>query len=562
MKKNSFRIFAGLSAAAMFAVPTVNGFITPLAIIAEETSTGSITVENLAEGQSYSVYQIFTGSFSEDGKIGDLKFNDGNKDSVLGALNTVVEPDLQKEETETDAQFANRVADAMGALAPSQKQTFANALAGKTNSMTSIALITASQPSENNLETGYYILVSTPAATDNTKSTENILIAVKGEEAVYSKSASNRPTPVKKADESEIDWKQGTGEKPEAMDVPYTITTNLSGNISDFKQYKLVIKDTLPTGVVVNQERLSTWNVKINAVLGEGDAVKTLDITSNADQEISGAETSVITWTFNDLISLLTTADEGAAPFTTKENLAQVNIVVTYTAKYSADEVGKFYTKTTTINPMTNTAQVEYSKDPFDGSASSETETSTETEEKVWTYGLKITKTNDKTGDGLETLAGAKFTLARTGDTDNISAATITESTTLDDGIFIFHGLKDGTYTLTETEVPAGYKRIDPITFTITGLDEDGNVASATGKDVTKVKIENVSDDSHAVFANYSDGAAVQASQILTLDVLNSEGINLPLTGEAGMTAGLIAGGLILAISAYAVLKNKKEENA
>lgn len=559
MKKNSFRIFAGLSAAAMFAVPTVNGFITPLAIIAEETSTGSITVENLAEGQSYSVYQIFTGSFSEDGKIGDLKFNDANKTAVLTALNTVVGSNLEKKNDESEDQFANRVAEAMSALTPANKQAFANALAGVTNNMASIGAISASQPSVDNLAPGYYILVYTPAATANTKSTENILIAVKGKETVYSKSASNRPTPVKEADESEIDWKQGTGEKPEAMDVPYTITTNLSGNISDFKQYKLVIKDTLPTGVVVNGGRLSTWNVKINAVLGEGDAAKILDITSNARQEISGEETSVITWTFNDLISLLTTADEGAEPFTAKENLAQVNIVVTYTAKYSADEVGKFYTETTTINPMTNTAQVEYSKDPFDGSASSETETSTETEEKVWTYGLKITKKNDK---DQKTLAGAKFTLTRAGDADSISAATITESATSDDGIFIFHGLKDGTYTLTETEVPAGYKRIDPITFTITGLDEEGYVASTTGKDVKKVKIENVSDDSHAVFTNYNEGAATQISQILTLDVLNSEGINLPLTGEAGMTAGLIAGGLILAISAYAVLKNKKEENA
>ncbi len=120
-----------------------------------------------------------------------------------------------------------------------------------------------------------------------------------------------------------------------------------------------------------------------------------------------------------------------------------------------------------------------------------------------------------------------KFTAATTGDNvtgvewvDNENEAT--EHTSSSDGtVPAFTGLKDGTYTLIEKTVPAGYNKAEDYTFTI------------KAEDYTQQNLEK------------------------SATVTNYKGIELPHTGGIGTTVFAVAG-LVIMAGAAAVLVIKK----
>jgi fimbrial isopeptide formation D2 family protein/LPXTG-motif cell wall-anchored protein len=109
--------------------------------------------------------------------------------------------------------------------------------------------------------------------------------------------------------------------------------------------------------------------------------------------------------------------------------------------------------------------------------------------------------------------------------------------TTGDDGIAVFAGLNEGTYTLTETKAPAGYNAIAPITFTI---EWDGT---------NKVFKMAEGDNSGVTY----DAANHQ----FVVTVINQSGSVLPSTGGIGTTIFYILGA-VLAIGAGVVLVTRR----
>lgn len=199
-------------------------------------------------------------------------------------------------------------------------------------------------------------------------------------------------------------------------------------------------------------------------------------------------------------------------------------ITITYTATVTSDAL--------TVTPATNTAKVEYGhNDKVNFTPNSTTE--------IYNAKLTVIK-KDGTGNPL---AGAGFVISKTiGEAANAKTVyykntnndidwvehieQATEmTTTSESNVVSFTGLADGTYTLIEKTVPAGYNKAADNTFTI-------------------------------IAGNYTQGNLVQSK-----DVVNQAGTQLPSTGGMGTTIFYVLGS-ILAVGAIVLLVTKKRMSA
>ena len=204
---------------------------------------------------------------------------------------------------------------------------------------------------------------------------------------------------------------------------------------------------------------------------------------------------------------------------------------ITYTAQLQAAAVpGDAYT---------NTAFLEYSNNPYEeGSYKVKEDDAT-----VYTFGIALTKEDEKTQAGLK---DAKFSVADNQDnSDPLSfikvtegvyrcalpneVSAVTELVTADAGKLEITGLKPGTWYLTETEAPGGYVKLStPVTAVLADEDRDG-------------KLDNSEPDLNNTLSVYQ------------VTVTNRQGFSLPKTGGIG-TILFSAGGVVLAGMGVAII--------
>lgn len=208
-----------------------------------------------------------------------------------------------------------------------------------------------------------------------------------------------------------------------------------------------------------------------------------------------------------------------------------------------------------------NTAGVNYSNKPGENKVGKPVES----EEDVYTYGIDLTKTGDKTSDDEKGLNGAKFTLSSengelltvliNGDKVTVNKKTTDSRATANynnaDGKLVFKGLAEGTYTLTEKEAPAGYTLLkNPITIVIEA-NNDGTIKSATVNGKPKSTLKEKDE---------TTGETIETG-VVPVEIKNHSGFTLPGTGGMG-TYIFTIGGLVVMAGAVLLLVSSKKKRA
>lgn len=507
--------------------------------------TSSITINKAANGD-YKVYQLFSGKFTEDGgklHMYDAVTNDAYKDDIIAVL-TEFGYALNIVGGESDHEVANKITDKIVELGKNDAQArkFANALAEKLNSKeaTKVATATSGTLLVDGIEDGYYLIMADPADGDFTDAglTSAILTPVNGDQTGSAKVSV--PSVDKQVMDEGNGWDNSFDASADAglvedklSQLTYQITAKIPTNIAEFTSgqdgkhnYQLTFVDTLPKGLDTTEDELANWQVSF---LVNG-ATKNMESYFTATVETdSTTHTSTIKWATTDLKGALEAAG------LTDADMAGASLSITYKPVYDQEDLKRLYEQNATLeDPQTNTVKLEFSNSPYsDGKGETPEE-----DAKVYSYNVSITKVDEE----QQPLAGAEFSL-----TDANGKPVGKQTVSDQNGVFTWTGLEsDVEYVLTETKTPAGMKSIDPVHFKIQAeRDQEGNVIA--------VKYSEVSDPSGAVELNGSN-ATLQGS------VVNFPGPDLPVTGQAGIIAGVAVGGVILAVSAVAMVRNRRIE--
>ena len=523
--------------AAAAAIATVFGLAATTVATANAADNATLTVSTADAkfaSKTVNAYKMFSATVSSDGKAVSHTLTDAWKpffmSSTLDGLTGVTDANVNDKANDYVSKLSEEGLKAFAAKASNWAQT-------QTNHITADATATVSETAATDgkytatftgLDYGYYVVAVPGATVADTNSQYAALVCVHSTPVgVDIKGA--LPTVDKKV---QVD---GTGKDATSAKIGDTLTFTLTSTIPDmsaYDTYTFNFKDTLSKGLTFGQ---------VDSVKVEG---ATAPLTVNTDY-------TVATSTDSDNNTLLTVTMKD---FKAKQQTnAGKTITVTYTATLNKDAVvggaGNI-----------NSATIQYSNNP----SSSGTGESEPSKVRVFTYGFTVDKyTGDSYPDKAVRLPGAKFTLASKGGSAisfvqvNAGNATVnavyrvakadetgtTTITTPASGKVDFQGLKNGEYTLTETEAPAGYNKLaSAIGVKVNGQNNGTDTTNAT------VTITYNNDNGSSYNQTASNGV---------IPVQNKSGVTLPGTGGMGTIAFTVIGVLVIALGVAWTLKRK-----
>lgn len=537
MKKNR-KLTALLVAACMTIPMAATTFTVPM------MASGATDITLSEENSSLEAYQIFKGTYA-NGVLGVTDWGDafgGNPQNFLNALKTdnavfgSGENNIFK-----NAITAIDVADVLG------KHSAHDSNVAKEFVRVAYEIIQSDQyikgkytdgsTTKISLEDGYYMFADPKDSTVDVRSFGLLKVVGNGAGSDVSEKRA-LPTVTKQVREAGTDSYADYADCEIGEEVQFQITCKIpesNDNLEYYSAYYLEIQDTLGEAFDTPTE-------------------VTLTIDSETLQTNSG---NVVNNSKNKEYKYELTGNDIKITMEDVKDYAGKDIVLTYKAKLNGNaQTGNnaFDNKTQNINSV----KLIHSNNPYeiwqhgDDDAikyPTGTATSTDAIAKVFTYQLDIHKfaTNNTQGH----LAGAKFKLLNKDKNKylymnsnviewvalNSNDATVFEST--DSENISIKGLDADTYYLEETEAPAGYNKLT---------------------DKIQVKIDATFDSSEleTLELNETDSTGDAATGIVTLDVENKQGAQLPETGGIGTKIFYVLGGTLVIGSGAALVIKKR----
>ena len=480
------------------------------------TTTGSITINNAAPGETYNIYRILDlESYSGSGGSGNYAYKLRDTTSKWNAF--IQSDEIKDVYVTIDGDYVtwkNGVATTEAKAAEFAKKALDYA---KINSIAAdegkTLLTTETSATFSPLPLGYYLVetsVGTVLALDTTKPDATI------------EEKNGVPSVEKKIVEGTDLKDRNTASIGDKVEFQTTITARAGAQ-------NYVLHDKMDKGLTFDPDSLKV-QLKKKADANANDVAS----RNNYEKKTTGLE-ATDSCTFH-------------VEFTQTFCNALANddqIIVTYSATLNEEaEIGP-----TTGN--TNTTYLKYG----DNSKTKEDKTTTYTFEiPVFKYTLdtdgttekglggaifKLTKTDGETAHSIElikTLTGTgkdTYRVAKSGETGTVNTIT-TSSTGADKGKFTIQGLAEGTYYLTETKQPDGYNILKEAIKIV--IDKDGGITYGSKSDTT--------------LSSMSSGGDVK--------ILNKSGSLLPSTGGRGTTLFYILGAILVVGSGVVLITKKR----
>lgn len=336
------------------------------------------------------------------------------------------------------------------------------------------------------------------------------------------------------------DIDQPNGKKYAQVAIGNTVTYILEADVPQYPASATAtgycISDNLPDGMTVGQ---------IQAFGVDPDNTATL-LKGGSDSVVGDQVYSILKATASGTITSPTSKNvDFVLRFEYEKIKSYSKIRVVYTAL--ANEGIKVVPDSQSTNVNQNTAYLDYNNNPYETPAVTwETDYDTAT---VYTYGIKVTKTDDKDADKL--LAGAEFQVYKDEDENGViddgesaiqfastgsgtyrvaangdSKVTTIGGDSADTPNLTLSGLDVGTYILKETKAPDGYN-LPSHTFSVK-ITDGTNADPATDPDGL------VDTDESSAKDGYNE-----------ITITNTQGFTLPTTGGMG-TVLFTAGGVVL----------------
>ena len=491
-------------------------------------NTGSITINNAANGETYSVVKIFGATITDDATASTDASGIAYTGDIPDDLTTYFEKDstgniLRKSTATDDAALLAAV------------QAYA-----KTQDATASAVSDGSVLVFQGLDYGYYAVISTQGAT--------VTIDSLRPNATVNDKNTKDLTATKTVDDQDVSVGQT---------VEYTAVFD-TANYRGEKQVKsYTISDTLPdflTNVrITSLKVIETPAAEATGNPGDPDYVPAVtEVSTN----LSGSYTA-----FTDKKIVIPWVDDNNKSL--YKNGSQIELKYTATVTASADVDGT----AGNVNKVTITPNEDKDgQTPFNEHK--------ESEQKIFTYAAALQKVdNDK-----KPLAGAEFTIAglqATGsngvytvtkyDPEADPALTPTTLTTDADGQLVILGIaSDETLVATETKAPDGYNKL---------TTEVNLVPTKTGEVITVKEARDIyyDEDGHVISDETTTDTVVEDKATYSGDLLktaivvvNNKGTELPSTGGMGTTILYIIGAIfVIGAGVYLITRRRaaKESN-
>lgn len=527
-----------LATVMVLGMTTMTAFAQTKALEPADADNATITINNPAKGETYTLHKLFDATYNENDK------NIAYQGAVPDSLQTFFTAD-DGYISPTDAiAVKDENGKIKGTEMTPELQTALEAWA-KTAPVTDEAVSNGdSSLIFTGLPYGYYVV--TTSHIDSTAAKAVITVtSTQPNASIYDKNV-NQPSADKTVDKDSY----SIGDT-----ITYTGTFNTTNYIGEGENSKqvvdYVIQDTLPeylTNVKVTKITIGATETDPGTVF-EGEALNDLQFGKVTVGSTTYAEKAIcIPW-----------ADPNGDGTYTNRYAQGAKIVITYTAKLtSTTNINAADTNTISITPVV-----------VDGSDKKPWDETWEDTAEIATYAAAIKKV-DENGNAL---AGAQFTIKGltvekvddgvyrvvTYNSSDEAAESEALATDTNGKLYIVGLASDVTLTVTEFKAPDGYNKLTeteelkPQVLTKTiyetsgerHYDEDGNLVSSSSTTTT----------TETVTKNLSE------LDVAALEIVNQQGTLLPSTGGIGTTIFYVIGG-ILVVAAGVLLVTKKRMKA